>query len=174
MEFPSSPEPEPRMNEDASSASRPGNRAGRIGLRIAALAPQDRAAWEVLARGYKTFYETALAPAEYDAAWQRLLDASGVHGLGAFDSGRLVGIAHYLFHASVWASRVCYLQDLFVAPEARGQGVARALIQAVAEAARREKASRYYWLTQDKNATARALYDKIARFNGFIRYDFPM
>jgi GNAT superfamily N-acetyltransferase len=143
-------------------------------LRIAPLSAADRAAWEVLAHGYKTFYETTLAPDEYDAAWQRLLDGSAVHGLGAYDSGRLVGIAHYLFHASVWARTTCYLQDLFVAPDARGRGVARALIEAVADAARGEKAARYYWLTQDKNATARALYDKVAHCHGFLRYDFPL
>ncbi len=85
-----------------------------------------------------------------------------------------MGIAHYLFHASAWAERVCYLQDLFVAPEARGKGAARALIEAVADAAREGGAARYYWLTQEHNATARALYDRVARFRGFIRYDYPI
>jgi ribosomal protein S18 acetylase RimI-like enzyme len=69
---------------------------------------------------------------------------------------------------------VCYLQDLFVAPQARGRGVARALIEAVAHAAREAQAERYYWLTQDDNKVARALYDKVAKFNGFLRYDFVL
>jgi GNAT superfamily N-acetyltransferase len=85
-----------------------------------------------------------------------------------------VGIAHFLYHASTWAERICYLQDLFTEESVRGQGVARALIAAVAERARQAGAARYYWLTQENNEVARALYDKVARFNGFIRYDGRM
>ena len=42
----------------------------------------------------------------------------------------------------------------------------------LAERAQSESAARYYWMTQENNATARALYDKVAKFNGFIRYEF--
>jgi GNAT superfamily N-acetyltransferase len=143
-------------------------------LRIAPLEPADRAAWEPLARGYKAFYKTAVTPEEVDAAWARVLRRHEVFGLGAKEDGTLVGIAHYLLHASAWAERVCYLQDLFVAADARGKGVARALIEAVAVAARAGGATRYYWHTQENNATARALYDRVARFKGFIRYDHPI
>lgn len=141
---------------------------------IAPLLPADRARWEVLARGYKSFYKTVIADADYETAWQRLLAHDQVYGLGARVEGELVGIAHYLFHTSVWAPTVCYLQDLFVDPEVRGRGVARALIEAVAVKARAGGAARYYWTTQDHNATARALYDKVAKYNGFLRYDYPL
>jgi GNAT superfamily N-acetyltransferase len=142
--------------------------------RIAPLQPDDRAAWEILARGYKAFYNTPTTDAEYDTTWKRLLAQDGVYGLGAWVDGRLVGIAHYLFHTAVWATTNCYLQDLFTLQAARGKGVARALIEAVAEQARERKASRYYWLTQDHNATARVLYDKVGKHHGFIRYDYPL
>ena len=102
------------------------------------------------------------------------LGGDGVYGVGAFVEGRLVGIAHYLFHTSVWARSNCYLQDLFTLPSARGRGIARSLIEAVAEQARAQGAARYYWLTQDHNTTARVLYDKVAKHVGFIRYDFPL
>lgn len=134
----------------------------------------DREAWQVLARGYKEFYATPTSEAEYATAWGRLLAHDGIHGLGAFADGRLVGIAHYLFHTCVWARTNCYLQDLFTAPDARGGGIARALIEAVADEARAQDAARYYWLTQEHNAAARVLYDKVARHAGFIRYDFPL
>jgi GNAT superfamily N-acetyltransferase len=52
--------------------------------------------------------------------------------------------------------------------------VARALIERVAQAAREGGASRLYWLTQEGNASARALYDRLARYQGFIRYDYPL
>lgn len=134
----------------------------------------DREAWLVLARGYKAFYETETSAAEFETAWQRLLGGDGVHGLGAFVDGQLVGFTHYLFHTTVWTRSVCYLQDLFTLPEARGRGVARSLIGAVADIAREAGAARCYWLTQENNLTARALYDRVASFHGFIRYDVAL
>lgn len=145
-----------------------------VSVAIAPLSAADRAAWDALARGYKAFYQTPTTDAAFDAAWHRLMAHDGVFGLGATVDGQLVGLAHYLFHTSVWTPTVCYLQDLFTAPAMRGRGVARALIEAVAGEARGRGAARYYWLTQDHNATARALYDTVAKCNGFIRYDYPV
>ena len=131
-------------------------------LQVQALQAADRATWEPLARGYKCFYETDLADAEYNAAWQRLLHDPRFVGLGAWQGGVLVGIVHALFHASTWADEVCYLQDLFVAEAARGSGAGAALIDAVATACRQRGASRLYWLTHHGNAAARTLYDRVA------------
>ena len=138
------------------------------------LRPADRREWEVLARGYKDFYLTRTSDAGIETAWQALLRGDSVQGLGAFVDGRLAGIAHYLFHPGVWADAHCYLADLFTAPAARGQGVARALIDAVAAEARGRGAERYYWHTHEDNAVARALYDQVARHAGFVRYDFAL
>ena len=143
-------------------------------MQIAPLRLDQRAGWERLARGYKHFYGTPTTDAEFELAWQRLLAQDGIFGLGASIDGDLVGIAHYLFHTGAWTPAVCYLQDLFTAPSARGKGVARALIDAVAVAAQQGGATRFYWLTQEQNATARILYDKIARNRGFVRYDYPL
>ncbi|MEV1069049.1 GNAT family N-acetyltransferase [Streptomyces sp. NPDC050263] len=143
-------------------------------IEIGSLGPEDRAAWEVLARGYKTFYRTEVPDEGYEEMWQRLLRDDEVHAVGARADGRLVGMAHYLFHASGWMADSCYLQDLYVDEAVRGRGVARALIERVADAARERGAARLYWSTQEGNATARALYDKVANFNGFIRYDYPL
>jgi GNAT superfamily N-acetyltransferase len=141
---------------------------------IRPLGPEDRAAWEVLAHGYKTFYETEVPDEGYERTWLRLLRGNDVHGIGAWLDGRLVGITHYLFHGTAWSVDSCYLQDLFVDETARGQGAARALIEHVAEESRGRGADRLYWTTKHDNATARALYDKVARFRGFVRYDYPL
>ena len=143
-------------------------------IEIAPLANSDRAAWQGLATGYNNFYETVWPPDIYDRVWRRLRTGEGAYALGARVDGRLVGITHYLFHANVWRDDVCYLQDLFTDETARGQGVALALIDAVAAEARRRGASRYYWQTRQDNARARALYDKVAVFRGFIRYDYSL
>jgi GNAT superfamily N-acetyltransferase len=150
------------------------NKAADMDVQIVPLQAHHRPAWQPLAEGYKAFYRTPTTMSEYDLAWARIVAAEQVHGLGAVRDGRLVGIAHFLYHASTWADRVCYLQDLYTKESVRGQGVARALIAAVAERARQAGAARYYWLTQENNEVARALYDKVARFNGFIRYDGRM
>jgi GNAT superfamily N-acetyltransferase len=96
--------------------------------------------------------------------------------LGALRDGVLVGIVHFIFHRSTWTTGdYAYLQDLFTAPDARGAGVGRALIAAVRDRARAEGASRVYWLTREDNATAIALYEKVALPTGFIQFriDLP-
>jgi GNAT superfamily N-acetyltransferase len=143
-------------------------------VRVAALAAADYPRWLVLAREYKAFYQAEVSNEEYERAWKRLLGNERVWGLGAHLDGQLVGIAHYLFHTGTWNDEVCYLQDLFVDPAVRGRGIARALIAAVAKAALARGAEKLYWLTQEHNATARALYDKVAKYNHFIRYDYPL
>lgn len=141
---------------------------------VAPLRPADRSDWERLARGYKAFYETEHPDTRYDETWRALIADERVHGLAARVDGRMVGIAHYLFHAQTWSADNCYLQDLFTTEDARGRGVASALIDAVAAAARARGAAKYYWLTKADNDRARALYDRIAAFKGFLRYDYPL
>ena len=143
-------------------------------IEITPLREGDRPGWQPLAVGYNAFYERVLPDADYDRAWRRLLEGQEMHGLAARLDGRVAGIAHYLFHTGIWFDDVCYLADLFVDEAVRGQGAARALIEAVAAAARARGCPRFYWLTKQDNARARALYDKVARFAGFIRYDYPM
>lgn len=133
--------------------------------------PADFADWRELAEAYQTFYERQLDDSEYEQAWRGLLGGGPAHGLVIEHGGRVQGLAHYLFHASTWSGPVCYLQDLFVHPDARGQGLGERLIAAVAERARTGGATRFYWLTQAHNATARRLYDRVAEHRGFIRYD---
>jgi len=132
----------------------------------------EREAWNPLWAGYLAFYETALRPEISDLTWDRFHDPDEqIFALGGYVDGELMAIAHYLFHRSTWApNRYCYLEDLFVAPAARGRGLGRALIEAVYEKARVANASRVYWLTQSNNTQARILYDKVADNLGFIQY----
>jgi GNAT superfamily N-acetyltransferase len=145
-------------------------------VKIRAPGPADRARWQVLWHGYNAFYgragATALPPAVTDTLWDRLFDpGEPVHARLAEVDGTVVGLTHYLFHRStILLEPTCYLQDLFTDEAVRGRGVGRALITAVCDEARAAGATRVYWQTHETNATARALYDRVAERTGFIVY----
>ncbi|SHH64619.1 Ribosomal protein S18 acetylase RimI [Jatrophihabitans endophyticus] len=139
------------------------------------LHPDDRAAWERLFRAYLACYERHDEPqALFDRAWAEFTADDRMHALVAEVDGRVVGLVHYLVHASTSSPDVCYLQDLFVDEDARGHGAARALIAAVADAARARHCVRVYWLTQPTNTRARRLYDQVAQDRGFMQYGLPL
>ena len=137
----------------------------------------DYDAWKPLWDGYNAFYgragPTALPDDISRLTWSRFLDPhEPVHGLVAERAGKIVGLAHYLYHRSTTRREpVCYLNDLFTLPECRGEGVGRALVGAVYERARSDGARRVYWQTHETNAVAMRLYDTVARRSGFIVYD---
>lgn len=145
-------------------------------LEIRPLTPADRPDWTRLWTGYLAFYDTELPEAVFDSTFARLLgnDPQDYNGLIALLDDRPVGLVHYLFHRHGWKiENTCYLQDLFTESGARGRGVARALIQAVYDAADAAGAPSVYWLTQDHNATARKLYDQVGVHTPFIKYIRP-
>ncbi len=141
---------------------------------VSGLDSSDRADWEILFRAYIDFYGRTEPQEMYDRAWAEFMAGERMHALGARADGRLVGITHFLVHASTSGPDVCYLQDLFTVADVRGRGVGRALIEAVAAWAREQDCSRVYWATQESNVTARQLYDRVAEFQGFIIYRMPL
>ena len=143
---------------------------------IRAVTAADEPEWRRLWTGYLDYYETKLPEAVYASTFARLLSgaAGEYRGLIAIASGKPVGLAHYLFHRTCWAvADTCYLQDLYADPAARGLGIGRRLIEAVYAAADTHGAASVYWMTQDFNATARRLYDRIGVLTPFIRYRRP-
>lgn len=143
---------------------------------IRPLRPDDHDQWRQLWTGYLQFYQTSVPEEVYASTFARLLgsDPRDFSALVADQDGTLLGLTHYLFHRHCWRIEdVCYLQDLYVAPEARGTGLGRALIEAVYAAADAAGAPAVYWLTQDFNQDARQLYDRVAKVTPFIRYNRP-
>ncbi len=133
----------------------------------------DKDAWLSLFRDYIVFYKASVSEAVIAQTWQRLLgQEDNMKALVAVDeSGKALGIAALVFHRSTWSARwYCYLEDLFVAPEARGLGVGRSLIEATYAEADSRGADRTYWATQESNATARKLYDRIGTLSEFVLY----
>jgi GNAT superfamily N-acetyltransferase len=151
---------------------------GRFEIR--AIRHADYDGWRALWDGYNAFYgrsgAAALPEPITQATWQRFFEtAEPVHALVAERQGRVVGLAHYLYHRSTTRLRdVCYLQDLFTVAELRGIGIGRQLIDGVYAAARAAGCARVYWQTQVTNHPGRALYDKVAQHHDFIVYSHEL
>ena len=149
-------------------------------LLVRPASPEDFTEWLELWNGYNAFYgrsgTTALSEDVTRMTWIRFFDAyEPVHALVAERAGKLLGLAHYLFHRStIMLGPTCYLQDLFTNETARGQGVGRALIEAVYAQASAAGSDRVYWQTQETNVTAMRLYDKLATKSGFVVYKHPL
>jgi len=140
---------------------------------IRALKAADFDTWLPLWRGYQKFYETEIPADVTRITWERMLDGhEPVFGALAFSGERAVGIVHWLYHRTCWTiGNNCYLQDLFVAPEQRGSGIGRKLIEHVYAAARIAGCAKVYWLTHETNKNAMLLYDRIAARTGFVHYE---
>jgi GNAT superfamily N-acetyltransferase len=144
-------------------------------ITVGRLTQADRPAWESLFHGYNEFYESQYPQSVYDRAWAEFQADERMHAFGAWLDGELVGITHFFVHVQTTSLLdSCYLEDLFTAPDARGRGVGRALISAVAAWAAEQGCGRVYWHTHETNATARLLYDKMASLPGFIMYNMDL
>ncbi len=134
---------------------------------------EDRQAWLGLWRDYCEFYGTSVPDAVSEATWERLLNpAQPMMCYLACDGAEVVGFANAVLHLNTWTTKqICYLEDLFVAPEKRGEGGGRALIQALTRRGHDEDWFRIYWMTKRDNVPARRVYDTITPVTDWVRYD---
>ena len=141
-------------------------------VQIKPVTPADQAQWLPLWQAYLKFYKTELADSVSQSTWQRLLDANEpTNAALAWKDGKAVGLVHFIYHRSNWSIRnACYLQDLIVAPEQRGTGVGRLLIEHVYATAKQDGCDKVHWLTHETNATAIQLYERIAERPGYIQF----
>lgn len=141
--------------------------------RIRPIAPTDRAAWQELFRAYGVFYETDFDDEVFDGVWDWLQDRDHeVSALVAEDDGELVGFAHVRRVSDTFtAGPGWFLDDLFVVPERRGQGIARDLIEAVARDGAAAGGGTLRWITAADNTTAQKLYDRIATRASWVTYE---
>jgi GNAT superfamily N-acetyltransferase len=119
------------------------------------------------------FYEVQIPATVTETTWQRILDpTSAVHGvIGYGANGKAIGFATYVLHLHTWSEKtVCYLEDLYVRPEARGQSVGHTLIEYLVALGRERDWNRVYWHTDTGNATARRLYDRFSPADDYVRY----
>jgi GNAT superfamily N-acetyltransferase len=141
---------------------------------IRSLEPTDWDDWRTLWAGYLDFYRVSLSAETTRTTFDRLCgDDGSVFGLLALGAdARGIGLAHCVVHAQTWSPQpTCYLEDLFVAPPARGGDVGRELIVAAKQAAVARGADRLYWHTQQYNGRARSLYDQVGHPTSFVVYE---
>jgi GNAT superfamily N-acetyltransferase len=130
--------------------------------------------WEPLWRGYLAFYRATLPEETTRSTFERLVgDDDAMFGLLAVDErGEGIGLTHCVLHPSTWSDAPsCYLEDLFVAPSARGSDLGQALLEKAKRASTGRGAERLYWHTQSYNGRARSLYDLVARPTSFVVYE---
>lgn len=140
------------------------------------LTDADRPAWDVLYAGYAEFYEAVQTPQMRALVWDWIMDPDHeVDGLVADMDGTLIGFAHIRpFARPLAATTGMFLDDLFVAPAARGTGAAQALIEAVRTKAAENGHTSVRWMTAHDNARARKVYDTVAAPIAFTTYDMDV
>lgn len=134
--------------------------------------PSDEPVWRRLWREYLEFYAASIPDEVTNRTWQRILDPdSAVMCIVAEVDGQVYGFANCVVHEHTWETQpVCYLQDLYVMPAARGHGIGSALIEWLRNAMRAEGWARLYWVTREDNAQARRVYDRFTKADDFVRY----
>ena len=145
---------------------------------IRSVRPDDKARWLELWAAYLAFYDVShLDPAITARNWDVIVSGKGpFHGLVATDGAdRPLAIVNYLLHPYTWGlGNACYLEDLFVADEARGMGAGRRIMDHLIALGRDKGWTRLYWNTQESNQRARALYDSYTPANDYVQYKLPI
>lgn len=129
---------------------------------IAPIAAAQMDALLPLVAAYQRFYEVEEVDDERNRDFfSTFLDPSERGSLlGARRGGELLGFAClYWSYTSLIPAETVLLNDLYVVPGARGQGIGRALIEASAAIARERGAARLVWMTAQDNERAQRLYD---------------
>ena len=140
------------------------------------VADEDKNDWRALFNGYADFYGVSMDDAIADRVWRWLRDPGHVlEGLVVRDeTGRIVGLAHVRScPRPLGGCDIGFLDDMYVAPDARGSGAADALLEGVRALAEERGWPAVRWVTQHFNARGRQFYD---RYTGgpsdFIMYQW--
>lgn len=138
--------------------------------------PADEAAWRRLYDGYAEFYRVPMTDEKAAILWSWLMDPTHVvKGFLAKLDDRVVGFAHVReMPRPLHAKYGGFLDDLFVAPDARGSGVADALFEALRLLGEERGWDSIRWITADNNYRARAVYDRVATKTQWLTYEIKL
>jgi len=135
-----------------------------------------RPAWRGLYDGYAAFYKRQMTDQIAGTVWGWLMDPEHeVEGALALLDGTPVGLAHYRRMPSpLRGGDIGFLDDIFVAPEARGHDVGRALFAYLRAVARAKGWGVVRWITADDNYRARGLYDTLSKKTAWNLYEMEV
>ena len=144
---------------------------------VSELSLQDRVEWEVLYYGYAEFYKVPMNQEILDAVWSWIFDKNNAfYALVAKDdAGRYLGLMHYRAMPSPLRGKlVGFLDDLFIKPEFRGNGIVDALYEALKRSALDEGWPFMRWITAENNYRGRGVYDKLSDKTQWVTYQMPV
>ena len=144
---------------------------------VSNLQQMDRSDWEVLYHGYAEFYRVPMNAEILDTVWAWIHDeANPFFGLIARDErGAALGLMHCRQMASpLRGALVGFLDDLFVTPESRGQGVVESLYAGLNALAREQGWPFVRWITAENNYRGRAVYDKLSDRTQWVTYQMAV
>jgi GNAT superfamily N-acetyltransferase len=150
-----------------------GSEFSQMSVTIRKIEPRDEPRWRECWDEYTRFYEREPVEAVTRYTWARIMDQTcPVRAIVAeCGVGGVIGIANYVIHENTSTlTPVCYLEDLFIDPSRRAEGVGQQLIDWLVVETKAKGWSRLYWHTRENNYRARALYDKYTPHSGFVRY----
>ncbi len=132
-----------------------------------------------LLRGYCDFYGASPSDDGLTAMARALIagrDADGMLLVARDGDGVAIGFATVGWKwSSLRAARIAVMEDLFLAPEARGQGAGDALIRACADRAREHGAPVLSWITALDNHRAQAVYERVgASGDAWLEYELEL
>jgi GNAT superfamily N-acetyltransferase len=158
-----------------TSDDKPRSLAGGIEIRDAR--PEEAEELLPLMRAYCEFYEAS--PSDeglLEMARVLIADPEQGHLFIARNNGVAVGFATVDWKwSSLKGARIGYLEDIFVAPEARGRGIADALIEVCADRCRQRGMPAMEWLTAPDNQRAQAVYDRTGAVSeAMLEYDLEL
>ncbi|MEN4546272.1 GNAT family N-acetyltransferase [Pantoea agglomerans] len=136
---------------------------------------EDYEGWMLLWKQYLAYAGCELDITITQSTWNRALSAeSPLMCRVAEMNGKIVGFAIIVLHEGAWITQpLCYLEDLYVDENKRGFGAGKSLIEAIRKEAEKKSWAKVYWVTRESNP-ARALYDRLAVLEDFVRYSIKL
>ncbi|MBQ0783098.1 MAG: GNAT family N-acetyltransferase [Amphritea sp.] len=142
-------------------------------ITVSALSLSDRGQWEKLYRGYADFYQMPMEQQTLDQVWQWIFDSQNrFFALMAKDEhGDGIGLMHYREMPSpLRGAAVGFLDDLYVDPACRGEGVVDQLFECLKEEAQSNNWPFVRWITAENNYRGRAAYDRLSDKTQWLTY----
>ena len=134
---------------------------------------KDKDQWKKLYRGYADFYKAEINDKILQTVWGWLNDNKHeLQGIVYEVDNKIVALAHFRrMPRPLKGQDICFLDDLFVDPQHRGQKIGEKLINRIREISKSRGWSLVRWITRDDNLRAKSLYDRVSEKTNWDVYE---